>query len=114
MKPISLGSRDIYIHVNEWQTRPSLHIRKYFMNKEKVLIPRKFGITLNEDEFKKLFSLFDKINNEIEKIKETNEKQSGLCGERSFKRKGGKSKSTPALKKRYSESTLVYSTDSDD
>ena len=69
MKPISLGSRNIYVHVNKWNDSVKVHIRNYFRNKQNELIPQKFGITLNEEELQKLLSSVNEIQAEIRTLK---------------------------------------------
>ena len=109
MKPIALGKRGFHVSVSEFNSTVKIHIRKHYRTDSERLIPTRFGVALNEDEFQTLGDNLIHINKKVKKLKKrlikTKNSSTSSSNEVSLKnKKNEKKKSNKVIKVHGSES----------
>ena len=63
----SVGTRPIYVSVEEFQNKIKIHIRHYFQDDLGIWHPTKKGVALDVEEWKTIKSHLQDIDNEIQR-----------------------------------------------
>ena len=110
MKPIALGKRGFHVSVSEFNSTVKIHIRKHFRTDSERLIPTRFGVALNEDEFQTLGDNLIHINKKVKKLKKRliKTKNSSTSSSKEVRLKNKKNE-----KKKSNKTIKVHGSDSD-